>query len=713
MTTSLVIVESPKKARTIKKILGPEFIVRATAGHIVDLRKGKGGDIGVDIENGFTPKYQVIPDKKDSIAAITDAARKADIIYLASDKDREGEAIAFHVADVLSELNKPMKRVEFDEITKTGVKKGMASPRDLDGHMYEAQQARRVLDRIVGFMVSPYLMKKLNDFKLSAGRVQSVALRLIVEREQEIQTFVPEEYWNIFANLATTTSSDPLVAKYSGQKVATSEDATRIKKELSAASYVVEKVDAKRKERTACAPLTTAKLQQDAAGKYRFSGTRTMKAAQALYESGHVTYIRSDSVRCSPESIVAVREWLEQAGFDVPAKPNQFKNKNDSQDAHEAIRPTDVSLHPDRFTGSEDEAKIYKLIWCRFVGSQMKPAVYDTVDVSIKADKHPLKAEGKVEVESGWLEICRDIEKKTKDVVLPLLKKGDKLVLVPPNVTSERKKTSPKPRYTDGTINQELEKRGIGRPATYAAIIEKISNRKYLKREKAFLVPTELGMEVIEDLKQFFSFMEYKYTADMEDKLDHIAEGKQGYLEMMTEFWRAFQKEFKRAKASGGKNAGFPCPECGDQMIVRHSDFGYFAGCINFPDCTGKASVRMEGEKVVKVERKRDPVGVKCPECGDDMYKHDGRFGPIHLCVTYPKCKGKRKIPTSMKCPKCGDGAMYVTVFNGEPKLACMEYPNCKNIIDIPEGMEIDWVPPEQLDVKINRKVDKALKAKP
>jgi DNA topoisomerase-1 len=712
--TSLVVVESPAKAKTINKILGPNYVVRATVGHIMDLATPKGG-LGVDVENGFKPKYQVLPDKADKIKAILDAARTVDTIFIASDKDREGEAIAFHVASQLKKLKKPIKRAEFNQITAAAVKKGIANPRKLDQDLYDAQQARRVLDRIVGFMVSPYLGKKLGN-KASAGRVQSVALRMIVERERDIQAFVPEEYWNITATLAKPSAkTKKFLAKYI-KKVTDKKAAEKIKKDLEGALYAVTNIKQEDKEKPAPPPLTTSKLQQDAAARFKMTADRTMKAAQALYEAGYVTYIRTDSVHTDPAALDTLREWLGAHGFagERSPKPILYKAKDAAQAGHEAIRPTDVDRLPADTGLTGDQLHIYNLIWVRFICSQMKPAIFATTTVDISTNVgHNLRAEGKEQKYHGWLIVGKEFDKgvSKKDVILPSLQVDDELILVPPKVKAEQKKTQPPSRYNDGTLVKELEKKEIGRPSTYAAIIGKISTRKYVKKVKAGFVPTDLGCRVVDDLKEDFSFMDYKYTARMEKLLDKMAQGKLGYVEMLEEFFKGFQEEYRKATNSQGMEAGIPCPECGEKTYVRHGKYVYFAGCVKYPECKGLVGVRIEDGEVIPNPRHEVVEGVTCPKCGHGMVKRDGKFGPFYSCEKYPRCTGKRKVPFGKKCP-CG-GELYLTVFNDELKLACMEYPQCRNVEEIPKGAKVDWVPPEQVSpAKLDRKVEKVLKSK-
>jgi DNA topoisomerase-1 len=674
----------------------------------------------VDIEHGFKPRYVVTPDKKDVVSAIKDAARDVAEIYIASDPDREGEAIAFHVAEQLKSLGKPIKRADFHQITKSAVQQGLKDHRPLDRDLYAAAVARRVLDRIVGFMVSPYLRHKLEeelpkDTKVSAGRVQSVALRLIVEREREIKAFVPEDFWNITAALARPKAkTQKFTAKYP-QRVTTKTEANKIKKDLDGASYWVDQIKAEEKLRYAPPPLTTNKLLQDTAARFKFAASRTMQAAQSLYEGGHITYHRTDSVRSDPTYVAKLRDWLGNKGFDVPKSPNQHKNTDAAQDGHEAIRPTDVEEEPDSISLVGDEAKVYRLIWARYVASQMKAAIYDTVNMTVATNKkHILQAEGRVLKYAGWLEIAGDFVKKDKDVKLPKLKKGDDLVLVPPKVKAQQSKTKPPSRYNDGTLVKELKRRGIGRPSTYASIIDKISGRNYVRKLKEGFAPTELGGKVVDDLKQFFAFMDFHYTAQMEKHLDKMAQGKLDYEKMLGAFFDEFKVEYRKAKASQGRDAGIPCPECGDGMVVRHSKYGFFAGCVKYPECRGLMGVRIEGDQVIPNPRHQVVEGVFCPSCGKGMVKRDGQYGPFYSCVDYPRCTGKRKVPFGKKCKSCG-GELHLTVFDGEPKLACMEYHSkgCRNVEDIPEGIALDWIPPAKVTPKQNpRKVEKVLKAR-
>ena len=709
--TALVIVESPGKVKTISKILGAGYTIRPTVGHIIDLAKGKGGgDIGVDIQNGFKPRYEVLPDKKDKIKAIIDAARTVDEIFIASDGDREGEGIAFHVKDQLKSLKKPMKRIVFNEITQKAVTKAIANPQEFNKDLYDAQTARRVLDRIVGFMVSPYLSQKLGD-KLSAGRVQSVALRMIADREDEIDAFVPEEFYNITATLAK--NGEKFLAKYP-RRITKEDEAKKIKADLDVSEYSVTDVQAKENIRKAPPPLTTSMLQQEASTKLKFGAERTMKAAQELYEGGHVTYIRTDSTRNSAESIAEVRAFLTKEGFKIPGTPNEFKNKDQAQDAHEAIRPTHIEARPEKIALDGDQQKIYNLIWRMFVSSQMKPAIFDVVRVTVHASKgHDLLAEGKTLREEGWMAIAGPFVKKDKDVQLPKLIVSDIVDLVPPKVKVEKSQTKPPPRYTEATLIAELERKEIGRPSTYAAIIGRISVRKYVQNTTKGFVPTELGKLVVNDLKGAFTFMDYMYTAEMEKKLDRIAEGKLDYLSMMTEFFDGFKAEFQKARGNQGMSTDIPCPKCGGEMVVRKSKYGFFAGCVKYKaGCDGIVNVSIEdGKAVPKSQKAKVNEDVKCPECGSGMVpRPDGKFGPFYSCSKYPQCKGKRKMPFGKKCPECGN-ELYATLMRDTMKLACMGYPNCKHVEDLPDGANLNWLDPNKVTPPTySKKVEKVLR---
>jgi DNA topoisomerase-1 len=715
---TLVIVESPAKAKTITKYLGQEYIVRASFGHIIDLASGGKYGIGIDLEKDFKPKYKIIPDKKDKLQAIIDAASNVKEILIASDPDREGEAIAWHLAQALETTGVPIKRVLFHEITKNSILKSIGNPGDLNKDLFDAQQARRALDRIVGYLVSPFLINSLGP-SLSAGRVQSVAVRMVVDREREIESFKPEEYWNILASLSKPESpQDGFVARYAN-KITNKETAQQVKTDLEGDTFVISELEEKEKKRNPLPPLITVSLQTTAAGRYKFPAARTMKAAQSLYESGLITYMRTDSVRSDPAAIDACRDWLKKHNHEFPSKPNAYASKGSAQDAHEAIRPTDVCKLPQNIYVSEDEQKIYRLIWERFVASQMNPALYDTVSLTVKSSSgHLLKANGRVLKYKGWLEITGDFENDDEgETKLPLLKKGDILTLIPPRVKAEQKFTQPPPRYSEKTLIKELEKRGIGRPSTYAAIMSKITDRNYVTKKGEMFLATEMGKKIIDALTNHFNFVEYKYTADMEEQLDRIAEGKLKYLSMMQEFYTPFSSQLKQAYTAHQKDYGFQCELCQEKMALKHGKFGFYMACGNYPACKNTFSCEMVDGQPVKTEKIKTVVeGATCPKCSAGMIRKDGKFGPFYSCSNYPKCNGSGKIPFGKKCSQCHTNELYMTVFNGQMKLACMGYPNCKNVEDLPSDAKVNWVDPQEIKdkplIKTVQKVIETVKTK-
>lgn len=690
----LVIVESPNKIKKLSSFLtNAEF--KASFGHFMDLSTTKKYNFGVKLEDDFKPIYIISPDKKDKLKAIIDAAGSKDIseIYVCSDPDREGEKIGFHIKECLESTGKPIFRAVFNEITKTAVLKAIQNPIGFDENLDKAATARRVLDRIVGFSCSPYLMQIFGSKSLSAGRVQSVCCELIVERDQEILEFKPEEYWSIIATLAKEkTLKDKFQAKYI-KRISNKTDALKIKSDLDKDTYEIIKIDKQEKKRNPFPPLTTSTLQQAANAKFGYSTNKTMEYAQKLFEQGFISYHRTDSLVLSKEAINNIRDWLTNNNHKIPKTPNLYKNKQNSQEGHEAIRPTDFSKTYDKLILTDEQKKIYKLIWERAICSQMESALYDTVSILIESSsKHELKANGRTLKYAGWLVISNEqvSDKKSdeEDIQLPILKVGDNLVLVPPKVETEQKFTQPPPRYSEGTLVKELEKKGIGRPSTYSAIITNIKNRGYVEMNNKFFVSTDTGKQIVGALKKYFKFMEYDYTANMETNLDKIAEGKLTYVDMLSSFFNDFQKELKIAYSSEQKDFGFKCSKCNGKMFLKTGKFGDFLACENYS--TGCKSTKscdiVDGIPVIKTGgfKKQEIVsGVSCPNCKSDMVKKIGKFGAFYACIKYPKCKGTSKIPSGHKCNKCNSD-MYVALFNGEEKLACSGYPNCKNIIEMP-----------------------------
>jgi DNA topoisomerase I len=703
---TLVVVESPAKAKTIKKYLGPKYEVLASKGHIRDLPK----KLGIDIEKGFQETFEIVPGKEKVVQELKAAAKGVDEILLATDPDREGEAIAWHIAEELKHAKKHTKRVEFHEITKKGVEYGVNHPRELDKHLYDAQRARRVLDRIVGYDVSALVWSKL-AFGLSAGRVQSVALRLIVDREREIEAFVPEEYWNCGAALSPTNGEDhPFMARLAsrgGEKLAvkTADEAGTVRAHLESARFRIAKVTKSERRRNPPAPYTTSKLQQDAVNRLSFGAKRTMQIAQGLYEGidlgkdggavGLITYMRTDSTRLSPDAVQAAREYIGQRyGAEwVPAQPNVFKSKKNAQDAHEAIRPTSLELTPEsvRRHLKDDQFKLYKLIWDRFLASQMTPAVYDQTSVDIEAvakdaTVYGLRASGRTLKFSGWLEAYGKGEipkaaaplagegegdadgepkKEAKDLLaddaeasLPELGEGQALHLVtPPGVITEQKFTQPPPRYTEASLVRELEERGIGRPSTYAEIISKVQARDYVEKmdgARGFR-PTLLGKFVVDGLvKSELDFMDPAFTSKMEEDLDEVEAGKEERVDLLKRFYKRFRSQLEKSKKQKRWN---PDPEPTDEkcdldggvMLKRWSKNGWFLGCANYPDCKNTRDLGPDGKPTQPRE-----TGISCDKCGKPMVIRSGRYGEFLSCTGYPECKNAKPVPLGVKCPKCG-----------------------------------------------------------
>ncbi len=713
MGKTLVVVESPAKAKTIKKYLGSKFEVLASKGHVKDLPK----KLGVDIEKGFQETYEVVPGKEKVLQELKQAAKNVDEILLATDPDREGEAIAWHIFEELKPAKKATKRVEFHEITKKGVEYGVAHPRELDKHLYDAQRARRVLDRIVGYDVSALVWSKL-AFGLSAGRVQSVALRLIVDREREIEAFVPEEYWNCGAALAPPNGGGAVhpflgrLAMRGGEKVTVrnGEEAAQVRADLERSEYTVSKVTKSERKRHPPAPYTTSKLQQDAVNRLGFGAKRAMQIAQGLYEGvdlgkdggsvGLITYMRTDSTRLSPDAVNAARDFIahKYGKAWVPAQPNVFRSKKNAQDAHEAIRPTSVDLPPEsvRRHLKDDQFKLYKLIWERFLASQMTPALYDqtSIEIDAKAKGSPgymLRASGRVLKFSGWLEAYGKAESTTKasplagegegdaekaegdkagdareakdllaedaEASLPELTEGQRLRLVtPPGVVTEQKFTQPPPRYTEASLVRELEERGIGRPSTYAEIISKVQARDYVEKlDGTRFRPTTLGKFVVDGLvKSELDFMDPAFTSKMEEELDEVEAGKEERVDLLKRFYKRFRSQLDRSKKGKRWNpdpepTDQKCDLCGGTMLKRWSRNGWFLGCENYPDCKNTRDLGADGQPAQPRE-----TGIACDKCGKAMVIKSGRYGEFLSCTGYPECKNAKPVPLGVKCPKCG-----------------------------------------------------------
>jgi DNA topoisomerase-1 len=771
LAKGLVIVESPAKAKTIQKYLGKGFTVEASLGHVKDLPKST---LGVDIDNDFETEYVVIPGKEKVVARLKKLAVGMDTIYLAPDPDREGEAIAAHLAEELGDGKKKKKkkgekngterfrRVTFNEITQRAVREAFEHPRDIDQHLVDAQQARRVLDRLVGYQVSPLLWDKVRR-GLSAGRVQTVALRLIVEREREIKAFEKKEYWTIDANLAAA-KPPAFDARFLGKgeekiEVTNEEDAQKIRAAVENADWLVRSAEKKERRRNATPPFTTSKLQQDASRKLRFSVKRAMMIAQRLYEGvelgeeglvGLITYMRTDSTRVAPEALTEVREYIgSNYGPEyLPQSPNTFKEKKDSQGAHEAIRPTSAMRHPDQIKQylKEDEFKVYKLIWQRFVASQIMPAVFDqtTVDIDAKsgAETFWFRVTGSILKFDGFLKVYeeakegKDEEDEELKHKLPPLEAGQKLTLK--SVNPEQHFTEPPPRYNEASLVKELEERGIGRPSTYSAILSTIQERQYVTKIGGKFSPTEIGLVVTDLLvENFRDIFDVQYTARLEEELDEIEEGKEGWTDALAEFYKKFEKDLKYASKhmenikrmekptdekcercgsplviKWGKHGSFYacssydkenpesctftkenpinlpdldtadvqettqeeyCDNCGRTMVLKRGRFGQFMACTGYPDC--KTTRRLDqGKRVPDITLEE-----LCPKCQRNMVIRHGRYGEFTSCSGYPECKYVKQNFIGVKCPLCADGELVEKrARKGNTFYGCGNYPKCK-----------------------------------
>jgi DNA topoisomerase-1 len=583
---TLVIVESPSKAEKIQTYLGKDYVVLASKGHITDLAKGGKHGIGVDVENNFKPHYVLMEDKLETLDRLLSAAKKCDKILVASDPDREGEAIAWHLAQRLDGVDKPIKRMVFNEIKKDKLLKAVKDVRDIDTNLFHSQEARRILDRLVGFMASPFLMNFFGP-KLSAGRVQSVVTKMVIDREREIESFVPEEFWTIQVNLSKDSKSG-FVTKFSGkltdQKAA---EAARDMLAVKDAEYIVSDVTADEEKKPAPPPLVTSSLQQIMSRTHGFGADRTMKAAQSLYESGYCTYIRTDSVRVGDEALQELRDWLSTNNHELPKKANTFKNKDAAQDAHECIRPSDLTLlpHDNMAIIDPDEKLVYETIWKYYVASQMMPAVYNTLKVTAHVKGNymaEVKAAGKALKSPGFLQILGLTD--DSKIEIPNLSKGDVLKLFGNKpVKLEKKQTQPPPRYSEDKLIKELVNRNIGRPATYADLLSKITARNYVEKKGNVYHATDLGKKITDVLTQFFTFMDYDYTAKMEQQLDEIESGKVNHKDMLKKFFPAFKKELDLAYVKYG---GHLCDKCSSPMATRTSKTGdKFLACSAYPKC--------------------------------------------------------------------------------------------------------------------------------
>ena len=686
--SKLIIVESPSKIKTIKKTLGSGYNVMASKGHVRDLPKSK---LGVDVEHDFKPQYINMSDKRELIKELKEAAANSDEVLLATDPDREGEAISWHLAQILALDLNSANRIAFNEITESGIKAGIAAPHKINLDLVDAQQARRVLDRIVGYKLSPFLWKKVKS-GLSAGRVQTVALRLIVEREREIEKFNAEEYWSVDARLLSgrKSFSAKLYGYADGKKIdviKNVDEADKIVADLSNAVYTVSELKKGTRNRQPAPPFITSTLQQEASRKLGFTGQRTMRIAQQLYEgidvpgvgsTGLITYMRTDSLRISEEARAAANGYItEKYGAKyLPAKPRYFKTKSGAQDAHEAIRPTSVTLTPDSVKEAltAEQFKLYKLIWERFIASLMAVCVQNTVNADITAGDYLFKASGYSVKFDGFTVLYEEGKDDDGEEggTLPEMEKGDVLKLK--ELTPNQHFTQPPARYTEPTLIKALDENGIGRPSTYAPIISNILTRDYIEREKKSLKPTRLGTVVSDLITEYFNkIVDVKFTAGLEVQLDEIGAGKRGWVDTIREFYSDFDKLYKKAENSlEGKKVKVPevetdvvCDKCGRKMVIKSGRFGKFLACPGYPEC--------KNTKPLPEDEVKEP----CPKCGGKLVKKTSKKGKkFYGCSNYPECDfASPGIPTGEKCPECGS---YIIMGRGRKYCMNSECPTRK-----------------------------------
>ncbi len=697
MGKDLIIVESPAKVKTIRKFLGNKYMVQASVGHVRDLPTST---LGVDEANNFAPQYQVIEGKQKVVAELCDAAAKAENVYLAPDPDREGEAIAWHVASLIEGKNTRISRIQFNEITAKAVKEALANPRPLNADLFDAQQARRILDRLVGYKISPLLWKKVKR-GISAGRVQSVALRLIVDRDAERRVFVPEEYWLMRAFFAT---AEPPVFradlhKIDGKKAAlkNEEEAEAVEKRIAGKEFTVNAVEVKERKRSPAPPFITSTLQQAANQRLGYTAKRTMSIAQRLYEgvdlgeagtTALITYMRTDSVRISDEARAAAETLIRETwGPDYyPPKARHFKSKGGAQDAHEAVRPVDPAVTPDGIKAlvPAEQYQLYRLIWTRFMASQMADAKVEDTTVTAECAGVEFRAKGERVVFPGFFILSP--QKSDEVVDLPALKQGQALRL--DKLEKEQKFTQPPARYTEASLVRELEEKGIGRPSTYAAIIATLLDREYVKLEEKHFTATDLGQIVCELLTaHFVELMDVGFTAQMEEALDKVAEGQEDWVALLNKFAAGFNPTLEKAASAmnsvkGGLPTDFACPECGKPTVVKFGKAGPFLACSGYPACRYTSNfARDEQGRVVPVEREKPQAEVvgKCPDCGGNLVLKKARTGSRFIaCDRYPECTHAEPFTTGVPCPRCKEGELVEkSSKRGKIFYSCNKYPQC------------------------------------
>ena len=726
----LVVIEGPGKRATIKKYLGNEYEIFATKGHVRDLPVH---GFGVDLNNDFAPKYEIMPDKKDVVKSLKEVASKADSILLATDPDREGEAISWHVANVLGLNTQDNIRIEFNEISQHAVQNAIKHPRVIDENLVNAQQARRVLDRIVGYKLSPILCRKIQP-KLSAGRVQSVTLKLVVDREREIQNFKPEEWWAITASLAKIGLADkPFNASLINKdgkkfKITNAQQKDAFLADIAGQQWSVENIKKSVTKSHPPAPYITSSMQQDALNKLGMTLKRTTAAAQNLYEgvelAGHgktalITYIRTDSVRVSPDAQKMAKDYIIKKFGEkfYPETPNVYKSKKSAQDAHEAIRPIYIDITPESVKDSltADNYKLYKLIYERFLASQMSSATYNSVSLDVNVKNYTFRATGRTPIFAGYTVIYQEYVAKDKDnedenqAHIPELTQGEVLDLV--GLKADQKFTKPPARFTEASLVKAMEERGIGRPATYTPTITVLFNRKYVENEGKSIKPTELGCSVTDLLVTYFpEIMDVTFTANMESNLDEIADGKKEWTNVVAEFYDDFKKEMDNAYdalKTFVEESDEICDKCGGKMVVRMGKFGKFLACSNYPNCKNIKNIPNENNEIETTSEETDEI---CPECGNKLVIRAGKFGKFLACSNYPNCTFKKNladnpeiIETDVVCEKCGHKMVERKGKFGK-FLACSNYPNCKNIIPLNKKVGTCPLCGKDIVEKVNKK---------
>jgi DNA topoisomerase I len=689
----LIIVESPAKARTLKRFLGSRFDVLASMGHVRDLPER---DLAVDVEQNFQPRYEVVDSRKQTISDLRKAVRRQGEVILASDPDREGEAIAWHLSEVLR-LRGP-KRIEFHEITDGAVRRALEHPRQIDERLVNAYQARRVVDRLVGYRLSPFLWSKVQK-GIGAGRVQSVALRLVVDREEEIRAFVPEESWTVDAILSKAAQDQTFKARLARRladpdaklELKTEAEALAAIAELEGADYRVASIERRQRSKNPSPPYITSTLQQDASSRLRFSPKRTMRLAQDLYEgvelgpegsTGLITYMRTDSTRISEEAEGKVKVWIKgNLGDKYLGNPRQQKSRPGAQEAHEAIRPTDAARRPEDIKQflTEEQFRLYDLIWRRFVASRMAPARYDLTAVEIEAGPFGLRANGSVLTFDGFYRVWARGEEDGEDGRLPELVEGERLDFH--GLEPEQHFTQPPPRYSEATLIQELEKRGIGRPSTYASIVGTIQDHHYVEQRERRLHPTQLGEAVNRIMVDHFqAIVDDKYTATMEERLDEVEQGAVEWVPVVGDFYQPLERMLSAAADAMPAETGEECPECHEgQLVLKASRYGPFKGCSRYPQCRYRQPVQPNGEAA-----QPQLLEEACPECGKPLQVRRSRYGEFVGCSGYPECKFVRRdrtadaTPTGERCPECGEGELVERRGRFGPFVACNRYPDCK-----------------------------------